>query len=113
MRPKGPWHPAYIQAGEGGKFELRLESEATADFRELFSAEGMDGSGLDWQNVISPALKHRDKATWSSIEFDSEADCFVAKTRNQPALEIVGQLIKDLLHNRHMLEKAIHDHESS
>ena len=44
--------------------------------------------------------------------FDSEADCFVALSRDENALNVLGQLIKDLLQNRHSLEKAIHDHES-
>ncbi|HVO31014.1 MAG TPA: Imm51 family immunity protein [bacterium] len=112
MRPKGPWHPAYIENADNGKKAMRLPSEAASDFRELFSAESMDGSGLDWESVLKPALRHRDKAAFAAMEFDSEADCFVALTRDENALNVLGQLIKDLLHNRHALEKAIHDHES-
>ena len=109
MRPKGPWHPASLGSEDNGKKSLRLRVEDATDWRDRFIEGGLDGSGLDWEVVLSTALKHRDRAVWSAITFDSEADCFVATAKDPAPLEILGQLIKDLLHNRHSLEKAIHD----
>lgn len=111
MRPKGPWHPAYLEHGEGGKKFLKMDSEVSEEYQELFSEAQMDGSGHDWEAILSPALKHRNHEAWAKIEFDSEGDCFVAKSHEDAPLEALGQLIKDLLHSRHALEKAIHDRD--
>jgi hypothetical protein len=113
VRPKGPWHPATIGTADNGRKALRLDSADVTDYREMFAAEGMDGSGIDWQHVLSPALRHLDKASWSLIDFDSDSEGFVATAKDPAPLEVLGQLILGLLKNHHSLERAIHDHESS
>ena len=109
MKPHGPWHPAVLSTLSNGKKELRLEMDAASDHAEAFTSEGLDGSGIDWQAAFSHAMKKRDKAVWTLIEFDSEASAFIATSRDQTAIEGLGALVKELLSNRHALERAVRE----
>jgi len=106
---KGPYAPAQFIAYDGGGFGLFFGCDAFEKIgaMKLFEEMGAYGNGYGWQSVLAPALEARDPKAARAIEFDSEADTFVARAKTEEPLPALAEVIRGVTADKKTLASAI------
>lgn len=85
-------------------FELCFAPDDLPNASHVLQACGLDASGYDWQELVVHAID-LDAPMLQTIELDSEAELFCARSSNREALETLRENLCDLLRDRQRLRR--------
>jgi Immunity protein 51 len=73
----------------------------------FFEERGIEGNGYTWTGIIKHLVRERSPALEDQIEYDPEADMFVARSDNRTALVQLAALIREARTDLGLLEQII------
>ena len=100
--------PCRLVAHQDGSFSLLFLDFAVTD---RFEQMGRLGNGYAWQSVIEYLVATNEPALSDKIRYDSEADMFVAVSRDRSTLKQLAALIRQAIGDPAMLGQAISNAE--
>jgi hypothetical protein len=100
-----PLDPLTLMETSPGKFSLLLRD--LDEMAASFEAAGHSGSGSSWQTVALHIVENEMDDVAESVEFDSEADTFCARSEDRAALQRLGKRLSELVHHPKRLAKII------
>ncbi len=103
---EGPWRRTRYDDGSYGLF-FSVDDFFDMGAMEIFEKGGAYGNGYGWESVIAPALEKAHPKLADAIEYDCEADMFVARAADEAHLDALAAVIAAITASPAALARAV------
>lgn len=103
--------PLVLIEYDHGTYRLVLSEAHMAKMMSVFEELGHYGHGHNWEAVARQALRAHAPEYVGLLDYEPDADTFVAFGGDRDALRRLGELLSEAYHSRELLEQLLRDAE--